>query len=239
MYVPSIFYKVYEKTLHRQIFADQRPHHVGLIVDGNRRFALAQKLATRKAGHMAGSDNLEGFLRWCLDLEIKMVTLYGFSTENYNRSGEEVEELMSIILSKFRTLKTDPLIADENVKIKVIGRRDQLSQEMNEEIDTVEAQTAEHSSFQLNIAILAILMNSYSPIISIPRACLTQILLFAPQARSDCLVFCYGKAPIQNSTSPRPFGLRSVKLTFGELYESGSNAIDDLVSKLVKTNNSY
>ena len=153
MYAPSIFYKVYEKILHRQIFADQRPHHVGLIVDGNRRFALAQKLATRKAGHMAGSDNLEGFLRWCLDLEIKMVTLYGFSTENYNRSGEEVEELMSIILSKFRTLKTDPLIADENVKIKVIGRRDQLSQEMNEEIDTVEAQTAEHSSFQLNIAI--------------------------------------------------------------------------------------
>ena len=102
---------------------------------------------------MAGSDNLEGFLRWCLELEIKMVTLYGFSTENYNRSGEEVEELMSIILNKFRTLKTDPLIADENVNIKVIGRRDQLSQEMNEEIDTVEAQTAENDGFQLNIAI--------------------------------------------------------------------------------------
>ena len=134
MYVPSIFYKVYEKTLRRQIFAAKRPHHMGLIVDGNRRFAMAQKLATRKAGHMAGSDNLEGFLRWCLELEIKMVTLYGFSTENYNRSGEEVEELMSIILNKFRTLKTDPLIADENVNIKVIGRRDQLSQEMNEEI---------------------------------------------------------------------------------------------------------
>ena len=102
---------------------------------------------------MAGSDNLEGFLRWCLDLDIKMVTLYGFSTENYNRSGEEVEELMSIILNKFRTLKTDPLIEDENVKIKVIGRRDQLSQEMNKEIDSVEAQTAENDGFQLNIAI--------------------------------------------------------------------------------------
>ena len=153
MYVPSIFYKVYEKTLRRQLFAAKRPHHMGLIVDGNRRFAMAQKLATRKAGHMAGSDNLEGFLRWCLELEIKMVTLYGFSTENYNRSGEEVEELMSIILNKFRTLKTDPLIADENVEAVYCPMANQLSQEMNKEIDSVEAQTAENDGFQLNIAI--------------------------------------------------------------------------------------
>ena len=131
----------------------KRPLHVGLIVDGNRRFALANGLATRKAGHMAGSDRLQDFLKWCLELNIKIVTLYGFSTENYKRSSEEVEELMSIILNKFRTLQADPLIADENVKIKVIGRRDGFSQEMQDEISKVEAMTEEHDSFQLNIAI--------------------------------------------------------------------------------------
>ena len=153
MRVPPFLYSLYERFLRGQLNSTKRPLHVGLIVDGNRRFALANGLATRKAGHMAGSDRLQDFLKWCLELNIKIVTLYGFSTENYKRSSEEVEELMSIILNKFRTLQTDPLIADENVKIKVIGRRDGFSQEMQDEISKVEAMTEEHDSFQLNIAI--------------------------------------------------------------------------------------
>jgi tritrans,polycis-undecaprenyl-diphosphate synthase [geranylgeranyl-diphosphate specific] len=153
MRVPPFLYRLYERFLRGQLNSTKRPLHVGLIVDGNRRFALANGLATRKAGHMAGSDRLQDFLKWCLELNIKIVTLYGFSTENYKRSSEEVEELMSIILNKFRTLQTDPLIADENVKIKVIGRRDGFSQEMQDEISKVEAMTEEHDSFQLNIAI--------------------------------------------------------------------------------------
>jgi tritrans,polycis-undecaprenyl-diphosphate synthase [geranylgeranyl-diphosphate specific] len=149
----SFLYRLYEKFLHRQLQSDNRPLHVGLIVDGNRRFAMANGLATRKAGHMAGSDRLEDFLRWCLELDIQIVTLYGFSTENFKRSTEEVEELMSIILNKFRTLQTDPLIESENVKIKVIGRRDGFSQEMQDEIVKVESMTEQHSNFQLNVAI--------------------------------------------------------------------------------------
>ncbi len=153
MRIPPFLYSLYERFLRGQLNSAKRPLHVGLIVDGNRRFALANGLATRKAGHMAGSDRLQDFLRWCLELNIKIVTLYGFSTENYKRSSEEVEELMSIILNKFRTLQTDPLIADENVRIKVIGRRDGFSQEMQDEIIKVETMTKEHDSFQLNIAI--------------------------------------------------------------------------------------
>ena len=153
MSVPPFLYRLYEKFLHRQLQSTSRPRHVGLIVDGNRRFALANGLATRKAGHMAGSDRLEDFLKWCLELNIEIVTLYGFSTENYKRSSEEVEELMTIILNKFRTLQADPLIASENVKIKVIGRRDGFSQEMQDEIVKVEAMTESHNNFQLNVAI--------------------------------------------------------------------------------------
>ena len=135
MSIPSFLYRFYERLLRRQIFSGRIPHHVGLIVDGNRRYATAMGLAKRTEGHKLGSDKLEDFLSWCLDLNIKIVTLYGFSTENYNRSEEEVSEVMGIILKKFQTLQTDPVIKDEGVKIKVIGQRDSLSQEMRQEID--------------------------------------------------------------------------------------------------------
>ena len=149
----KLIYLLYERFLKRQLAPYQKPHHIGLIVDGNRRFALANRLSTRKAGHMAGSDRLEDFLAWCLELDVKIVTLYGFSTENYKRSNEEVEELMSVILNKFRTLQTNPLIDKENVRIKVIGRRDRFSPEMLDEIFKVESLTETHDSFILNVAI--------------------------------------------------------------------------------------
>ena len=149
----KLLYLIYERFLKKQLSSSRKPLHIGLIVDGNRRFAVANRLSTRKAGHMAGSDRLEDFLEWCLELDVKIVTLYGFSTENYKRSNEEVEELMSVILEKFRTLQTNPLIDKENVRIKVIGRRDGLSPEMLKEISKVESLTETHDSFLLNVAI--------------------------------------------------------------------------------------
>ena len=153
MHVPSFLYRIYEKFLRRQLSNSRHPLHVGLILDGNRRFAVAKGLSTLRAGHAAGSDKVERFLRGCLDLDIKIVTLYGFSTENYNRSDDEVEELMGIFLSKFKTLQTDPLINRENVRIKVLGRRDGLSSQLQEEIEKVESMTKSNENFQLNIAI--------------------------------------------------------------------------------------
>ena len=153
MSIPSFLYKFYERLLRRQVFSGRTPHHVGLIVDGNRRYAVAKGLAKHSEGHKLGSDKLEDFLSWCLDLNIKIVTLYGFSTENHNRSEEEVSEVMEIILKKFRTLQKDPVIKEEGVKIKVIGQRSSLSQEMNEEIEKVERMTEDHTEFQLNIAL--------------------------------------------------------------------------------------
>lgn len=149
----KLLYLIYERFLKKQLSSSRKPLHIGLIVDGNRRFAVANRLSTRKAGHMAGSDRLEDFLEWCLELDVKIVTLYGFSTENYKRSNEEVEELMSVILEKFRTLQTNPLIDKENVRIKVIGRRDGFSPEMLKEISKVESLTKTHDSFLLNVAI--------------------------------------------------------------------------------------
>ena len=96
---------------------------------------------------------MEDFLYWCRKLDIKIVTLYAFSTENYNRSDEEVNYLMDLILVKLRDFQNDPMIKQEQVKIKVIGRRADLSAEMIREIDKIEAMTRDHANFQINIAI--------------------------------------------------------------------------------------
>jgi tritrans,polycis-undecaprenyl-diphosphate synthase [geranylgeranyl-diphosphate specific] len=121
-------------------------------MDGNRRFAKGKGLA-QNAGHTSGSETLEEFLRWCWKLEIKIITLFGFSTENYNRSEEEVDYLMDLILRKLREFQVDPAIKSERVKIKVIGRREELSDEMNVEIEKIEEMTKDHDGFQLNVAI--------------------------------------------------------------------------------------
>lgn len=152
MKIPNLLYRAYEPLLWSQIRNGPRPHHIGLIVDGNRRFAKRQGLA-KNDGHYAGSEKLEDFLRWCWRLDIKIITLYGFSTENYNRSDDEVDYLMDLILQKLREFQVDPVIKSERVNIRVIGRKQDLSAEMNEEIVKIEEMTRDHDRFQLNIAI--------------------------------------------------------------------------------------
>ncbi|XOV88988.1 MAG: polyprenyl diphosphate synthase [Pseudomonadota bacterium] len=149
----SVLYRLYEQRLWRQVKGGPNPHHIGLIVDGNRRFARVKGLANQNEGHTKGSENLEDFLDWCWQLDIRIVTLYGFSTENFKRSSDEVEYLMQLIMQKLREFQVDPAIFEQRVRVKVIGRREDLSPEMNAEIDKVEALTREHERFTLNIAI--------------------------------------------------------------------------------------
>lgn len=150
--IPAVLYKLYEPVLWAQIKDGPRPQHIGLIVDGNRRFARVKGLASNE-GHNAGSQKLEDFLRWCWRLDIKIVTLYGFSTENHKRADDEVDYLMDLILRKLRQYQVDPVIKQERVKIKVIGQRENLSEEMNREICKTEELTKHHDRFQLNIAV--------------------------------------------------------------------------------------
>ncbi len=152
MNIPALLYKMYEPVLWSQIKHGPKPHHIGVIVDGNRRFARGKGMASTE-GHNAGSEKLEDFLNWCRKLDIRIVTLYGFSTENYSRPDDEVDYLMDLILRKLRQYQVDPEIHRSGVKIKVIGQRENLSAEMIEEIERTEEMTSEHDNFLLNIAI--------------------------------------------------------------------------------------
>ena len=150
--ITNLLYKFYEAFLWPQIKNGPRPHHIGLIVDGNRRFAK-DKGQDIEYGHKLGIEKIEDFLNWCWRLDIKVITLFAFSTENFNRTQREVEHLMQLIHDKLRRYRNDPLIGREKIKIKVIGQRDKLSDALNFEISETEKMTAHHDRFQLNIAI--------------------------------------------------------------------------------------
>ncbi|MBU2515602.1 di-trans,poly-cis-decaprenylcistransferase [bacterium] len=147
-----VIYRFYEKILWSQIKDGPRPHHIGVILDGNRRFARGKGMEATK-GHVFGADKVEDLLRWCWKLDIKIITLYAFSTENFSRSEEEVKTLMELLANKIKKFQAEPSIKKNKVRIKVIGRLEYLSKELNEEIARAEELTKDHDNFFLNIAI--------------------------------------------------------------------------------------
>jgi short-chain Z-isoprenyl diphosphate synthase len=94
--VKRIVYPAYEARLVRRLPADRLPKHVGVMLDGNRRWARAAGADTA-TGHRAGAANITPFLQWCDDLGIEVVTLWLLSTDNLNRPTEELAPLLRII----------------------------------------------------------------------------------------------------------------------------------------------
>lgn len=96
MGLSDLLYGVYEKRLQAQIPADRRPRHVGVILDGNRRWATAQG-SSSSAGHRAGAAKIVDFLGWCDEVGVELVTLWLLSTDNLNRPQPELDALLGII----------------------------------------------------------------------------------------------------------------------------------------------
>ena len=94
--IKALLYPWYEKRLLRKLDFNQTPHHIGIIVDGNRRWAKANTVAT-KSGHQAGANKINEFLNWCEDAQVKIVTVWLLSTDNFKRSQEELDELKQAI----------------------------------------------------------------------------------------------------------------------------------------------
>ncbi|TFI46862.1 isoprenyl transferase, partial [Micrococcus endophyticus] len=95
---PEAFYRLYERRLARGLDPERLPRHVGVLVDGNRRWARAFG-ATTQEGHQAGAERILEFIDWCDETGIPVVTLYMLSTENLGRPPEELEALLGIILA--------------------------------------------------------------------------------------------------------------------------------------------
>jgi tritrans,polycis-undecaprenyl-diphosphate synthase [geranylgeranyl-diphosphate specific] len=144
-------YKLYEKWLWIQVKNGEKLEHIAIILDGNRRWASEKEL-NPWLGHKKGAETVEQLLDWCEKLGVKFVTLYTFSTENFRRSPEEVEEIMRIAEVEFRKLLTDERIHRNKVHVKVIGRVNLLPESLQQLIADVEKATAHYDNQFLNFA---------------------------------------------------------------------------------------
>lgn len=140
----------YEQLLRREI--GDGPSHVAIIQDGNRRYARKQGKEAPE-GHRAGAGTSEQVLNWCAELGIDELTLYAFSTENFDRPREEREPLFDIIEAKLYELADSDRVHGEEVCIRTIGEIERLPQRVQEAIAYAEEQTAGYDSFRLNVAL--------------------------------------------------------------------------------------
>ena len=126
------------------------PRHIGVIMDGNGRWAKRRGLP-RSAGHSAGAETLKKIVTECNKMGIKYITVYAFSTENWKRPKEEVEYLMGLLLGYLRDAENT--LAGENVVVRAIGSRKELTQEIQEQIIKTEKFTQNNTGIVMNIAL--------------------------------------------------------------------------------------
>jgi tritrans,polycis-undecaprenyl-diphosphate synthase [geranylgeranyl-diphosphate specific] len=145
-------YTIYNRWLQETINREEKPNHIGVIMDGNRRWAKERDMNPWE-GHWEGADKVEEFLDWCLELDVKIITLYSFSTENFTRDAEEVKELFKLFEAMLeRVLKSDRIHKNQ-VRIRALGRIETLPNNLQELIYKVEDSTKRYDSYYLNIAI--------------------------------------------------------------------------------------
>ena len=142
----------YERFLWRQIKDGPKPEHIGVILDGNRRWAYELSYPIW-IGHKTGADKVEELLNWCWELGIKSVTLYVFSTENFQRSPSEVDHILRIAEESFQKILTDKRIHKNKIHVKVIGRTDLLPEKLRQLIYKTEEMTSNYGKNYLTFAI--------------------------------------------------------------------------------------
>jgi tritrans,polycis-undecaprenyl-diphosphate synthase [geranylgeranyl-diphosphate specific] len=149
-WVQTQFARAYERLLTRE--TEGVPEHVAIIQDGNRRYAREQG-ADATEGHKEGAETTEHVLQWCQNLGIEELTLYAFSTENFERPPEEREHLYDLFCEKLREIVDNERIHENRVAIRAIGEVDRLPERVRDAVADAEARTAGYDRFRLNIAL--------------------------------------------------------------------------------------
>jgi len=150
--IANTAYQTYEKRLLKEVHENEIPHHIAIIMDGNRRFAREFGLSPIE-GHVRGKDKLEEVMEWCLELGIKILTVYAFSTENLNREPSEVDYLLSMFEENFYKLGDDERIHKHGIKLTVLGQKELLPEKVRKAIEYAELKSASYSNYYYNIAI--------------------------------------------------------------------------------------
>jgi undecaprenyl diphosphate synthase len=140
------------------------PRHIAIIMDGNGRWAKERGLP-RREGHRAGAESVREVMDACKELGVEYLTLFAFSSENWNRPESEVQALMSL-LDRFLRDKAKDLDA-QNVRLLAIGQLDRLPTKTRQLLDSIIARTANHSAMTM---VLALSYGAREEIVSAARA---------------------------------------------------------------------
>src|SRR3989338_2747040 len=130
---------------------EEKAKHIGIILDGNRRFAK-KLLKEPWKGHDYGADKVEKVFDWCKELGLKELTLYIFSMQNFNRDQKEVEYLMDLFCRFFRSERIKNKINNNQIKINFIGRTHLLTAKVQEVIKKTKEETEKNTGFIANFA---------------------------------------------------------------------------------------
>ena len=124
------------------------PKHIAIIMDGNGRWAT-ERGKDRSFGHQAGVDAVRRITSECTRLGVKFLTLYTFSTENWNRPADEVAALMGLVLTSLE----DEIFMKNNVRFRVVGDRSRIPEIVNQKLSSTEAHTANNSAMTMVVAL--------------------------------------------------------------------------------------
>ena len=152
LFLTDLLYKFYERRLESEVRRGRMPQHVGVVLDGNRRFAKKHGMLDIGAGHRAGADKAEDLVRWCDALGVQCITVWVLSVDNFKRSPEEMDSIFEIVEEKVAALGKAETRNSQR-RIRAVGRLELLPQETRDAIARVEAETANNGPYDLMIAI--------------------------------------------------------------------------------------
>jgi tritrans,polycis-undecaprenyl-diphosphate synthase [geranylgeranyl-diphosphate specific] len=148
----NLIYKIYEKHLLNQINQYPFPQHIGIILDGNRRWSKIKEVEKEK-GHKIGADIAEDLLNWIYELRIKITTIYVLSDENLEREPDEIDNIYSLLEDKLSRLYNDTRIHNKQIRVKSIGDFKKLPEGLQNILKKLELKTENYQNMYLNIAI--------------------------------------------------------------------------------------
>jgi short-chain Z-isoprenyl diphosphate synthase len=149
----SLLYYLYERRLLHKVRHRHVPRHVGIILDGNRRYARERGLVDPLEAYELGARKLDDVLEWCAQLSVPAVSLWVFSTENLRRPAAEVSGILSAVESKLIQLARNPRIHRLGVRVRAVGKLELLPDSTLAAIREAEEATIAHRTMVLTIAV--------------------------------------------------------------------------------------
>ncbi len=145
-------YRIYEWYLSKQIDTSRLPNHIGIIMDGNRRWADSI-MVDKLNGYSRGADKVYEVVNWCIEMGIKQITLYTLSTENLKRRKEDIDAILNILEDRLDSLYTDNRVYAKRMRIMAIGRLELLPECIRYLINRLEEATREHDGYYITLAV--------------------------------------------------------------------------------------